>query len=194
MKGKATKVCGAKKRQGGECAKSAGWGTDHPGFGRCKLHGGSTTNLRKAAAKEQAAEAVALYGLAREIDPHAALLEELHRTAGHVAWLERVIHAGKLDADQSPTGRSRTVKLDQQVFGAGDQPSVWMELYHRERQHLRSVAKTCIDVGIEERRVQLAEQQGQLIATVLQGVLQDLGVANHPDASDVVRRHLSLVA
>lgn len=35
-------VCGAKKRQGeGDCTRPAGWGTDHVGQGRCKLHGGS---------------------------------------------------------------------------------------------------------------------------------------------------------
>lgn len=35
-------VCGATKRDGtGEpCAQPAGWGTDHVGEGRCKLHGG----------------------------------------------------------------------------------------------------------------------------------------------------------
>lgn len=38
-------ICGARKRGGdkkGEpCQRPAGWGTDHPGTGRCKLHGGS---------------------------------------------------------------------------------------------------------------------------------------------------------
>lgn len=34
--------CGAVRRQGGEpCGLRAGWGTDHLGVGRCKLHGGS---------------------------------------------------------------------------------------------------------------------------------------------------------
>lgn len=34
--------CGAKKRQGGEpCGQAAGWGTNHAGEGRCKLHGGN---------------------------------------------------------------------------------------------------------------------------------------------------------
>jgi len=33
--------CGAKKRQGeGFCTQASGWGTDHVGRGRCKLHGG----------------------------------------------------------------------------------------------------------------------------------------------------------
>lgn len=34
--------CGAKTRGGGLCRKGSGWGTDHPGQGRCKLHGGAT--------------------------------------------------------------------------------------------------------------------------------------------------------
>jgi hypothetical protein len=32
--------CGAKTRSGGTCGQKAGWGTDHVGEGRCKLHGG----------------------------------------------------------------------------------------------------------------------------------------------------------
>jgi hypothetical protein len=32
--------CGAKTRSGTPCQLPAGWGTDHPGEGRCKLHGG----------------------------------------------------------------------------------------------------------------------------------------------------------
>lgn len=35
-------VCGAKKRKGGICTRPAGWGTEHPGEGRCKLHSGSS--------------------------------------------------------------------------------------------------------------------------------------------------------
>lgn len=40
------RLCGARKRQprhlGERCARPAGWGTTHLGFGRCKLHGGAT--------------------------------------------------------------------------------------------------------------------------------------------------------
>jgi hypothetical protein len=39
-------LCDARKRQprypGETCARPSGWGTSHPGFGRCKLHGGAT--------------------------------------------------------------------------------------------------------------------------------------------------------
>jgi hypothetical protein len=38
--------CGARKRQpaypGETCARPAGWGTEHAGYGKCKLHGGAT--------------------------------------------------------------------------------------------------------------------------------------------------------
>jgi len=38
-------ACGAKTRAGTPCTLRAGWGTDHVGEGRCKLHGGKS--LRK---------------------------------------------------------------------------------------------------------------------------------------------------
>lgn len=44
-----SKNCGATTRQGTDCGHRAGWGTDHPGFGRCKLHGGATPTGRKHA-------------------------------------------------------------------------------------------------------------------------------------------------
>lgn len=36
-------LCGANRKQGrGPCREPAGWGTKHPGEGRCKLHGGKS--------------------------------------------------------------------------------------------------------------------------------------------------------
>lgn len=36
-------ICGARTHGNGEpCRRPAGWGTDHPGRGRCKLHGGAS--------------------------------------------------------------------------------------------------------------------------------------------------------
>ena len=36
------KKCGAKTRAGTPCKRPSGWGTDHVGEGRCKLHGGAS--------------------------------------------------------------------------------------------------------------------------------------------------------
>ncbi len=40
-------ICEAKTRSGTPCKLPAGWGTDHPGTGRCKLHGGKSTGPPK---------------------------------------------------------------------------------------------------------------------------------------------------
>ena len=188
------KHCGGQRSgqpKGVLCTRPKGWGTDHPGVGRCKRHGGATPNHRKAAAKESAEAAVALYGLPREIEPHEALLEELHRTAGHVAWLEQIIRAGEIAKELNPTGKRRAVKLDQAVFGGGDQPSVWLDLYERERKHLKDVAKTCIALGIEERRVQILEEQASWFAERQRLILTDLGIdPNERRVQEVVRLRL----
>jgi hypothetical protein len=155
------------------------------------MHGGRSPRVAAAAHRQQAAEAaeaaVVAYGLPREIDPHTALLEELHRTAGHVAWLGmKVADLGEGDMS-GPVGGSHG-------GWPSIEPHVWIRLYGEERRHLAHVAKTCVVVGIEERRVHLAEAQGELIAEVLRGVLADLGVADDPAVPAVVRRHLMLVA
>jgi hypothetical protein len=66
--------CGAQKRQGpGSCAKPAGWGTNHPGWGRCKLHGGSSPTGIRAAETARAKHAVVTFGLPIQVDALTAL-------------------------------------------------------------------------------------------------------------------------
>ena len=48
-------LCLATTRGGKKCQKRAGWGTSHPGTGKCKLHGGATVSHTAAAAKKVAA-------------------------------------------------------------------------------------------------------------------------------------------
>src|SRR5690349_4926946 len=89
-------LCGGKRRGEGAgklCTRPAGWGTDHAGTGKCKLHGGSTKSHTVAGQKALAEQAVKAFGLPREVDPRDALLEEVHRTAGAVAWLHEQVQA-----------------------------------------------------------------------------------------------------
>lgn len=163
----------------GLCHRPAGWGTDHPGIGACKLHGGSTKNHRTAANTERARQAVATYGLPREVAPDVALLEEVHRTAGHVAWLgERV---AELKADDLKWGTAEEVHKGSGEFPGTDRtdkavPNVWVQLYRDERKHLTDVCKAALAAGIAERQVRLAEQQGALLAGVIGRVLDRLGL------------------
>jgi hypothetical protein len=181
--------CGARTRAGGECAKQAGWGTpDRRTTGPCRLHGGATRSHRTAAGLAAARQAVITYGLPRDIDPRDALLEEVHRTAGHIAWL------GERVAAHTPA----------QLVGLADDPdedggpgvSRWLVLYQRERRHLREVARDAIAAGIEERRVKLAEEQGVLLAAAVRGILGDLNLSAEQWGlvPEVVPRHLRAVA
>ena len=173
--------CGRKKRDGNCCLNEAGKGTDHLGVGPCWLHGGRLPNVRKSAQHQIAREAVERLGLRREVDSHRALLEEVWRAAGWVDWLERQIR--QHDPDALATG-----ELPEDV-----RARYWLGRYDRERVRLVDASAAAIRAGVAERQVKIAEEQGRLIAEVIRGVLDDLGVSDRPDVGKLVRRHLELV-
>lgn len=185
--------CGAQNKRQGVCSKPAGWGTQHVGTGRCKLHGGSLPTHQKRAELESAVQAVHTYGLPIETDPHQALLDELYRTAGHVAWLGSVVAAIEDGSVVGPVGVEGMDAESGLVHHPEYKASVWVGLYQAERNHLTGVASACIKAGIEERRVRVAEQQGQLLAQVITAVLADLKVPLEK-ARPVIRKHLTLLA
>lgn len=193
--------CGARKRDGsgGHCTQTAGWGTDHVGIGKCRKHGGSTKNHVASAKTEMARLAVATYGLPREVDPAVALLEEVHRSAGHVAWLQQKV--AELDDEALVWGVTEEVNKTATEFSGIDvtsaaKPNVWLELYHRERKHLTDVCKAALAAGIAERQVRLAEQQGALLVGVIQRILDDLALTAEQRelVPTVVPRHLRAVS
>lgn len=156
------RVCGAKTPHG-PCQQWAGAGTSHKGQGNCKRHGGATPNHQVNVEKKQALERMRTYGEPIDTDPHAALLSEINRTAGHVAWLGEVV--GGFTGEQ---------ELEQKSGEWGYKPAVLVELYQGERQHLARVCKMAIDAGIAERQVRIAESQGALLADILRGIFEKL--------------------
>lgn len=177
-------TCGAKTRNGGACGKPAGWGTPHT-VGRCRLHGGSTRNHRKAAQRLEAERAVAAFGLPRNVDPGAALLEELHRTAGWVGWLtERV-------QEEGPDALAAVAYEDE---GAVSVTSPFYDLLDRERKQLVAVAAACIKAGVEERRLQMIEQSAAFAARAIRTALGNLGLdIDAPEIREAVTSALSVV-
>jgi hypothetical protein len=155
-----------------------------------------------------AERAVATYGLPREIDPRAALLEEVHRTAGHVAWLGQLVaeleHGGSgyrqdtiVDGEEERVVYVPLTGLKQlSKDGKFEKPSVWWEMMMAERKHLREVCRDAASAGVEERAVRLAEQQGVALAGAVRSILADLQLT--PDqlalVPAVVPRHQRAVS
>lgn len=95
--------CGARLRKDGKltgdtCPQIRGYGTDHPGYGRCKRHGGGSPGGKKFAAMQRAEEMVEarkremrFYGVRAAVDPETVLLEEMQYTAGVVRWLRDMV-------------------------------------------------------------------------------------------------------
>lgn len=187
--------CGGKRRRSPDlCTQAAGWGTSHPGVGRCKLHGGSTSSHVHAAQRAMAEHAVATYGLPRDIDPAEALLDEVRWTAGHVSWLRDRIQ--ELEQDALVWGVTEQVERTATEFAGTDTthkaiPSVWLDLYQKERKHLVDVCKAALAAGVEERRVRLAEQAGTQLAQVIRAVLTELGVADDPRVPGALQRAIT---
>lgn len=185
----------------------------------CPTHGGMAPQVRAARARrEQEAEAakqVATLGLPMDISPTEALLQEVQWTAGHVQWLRTKV--AELDEQALVWGTTRT---ETEVGGAlrigldGDDgvtsvdsapsnkviqtaaPSLWYDLYERERRHLVAVCSAALKAGVEERRVRLAESQGDLVATAIRRILDALALTPDQQAlvGTVVPRELRLIA
>lgn len=133
--------------------------------------------MKKAAAERteraEARRIVHTYGLPVETTPEQAILDEVHRTAGHIAWLAQRIR--ELDAQDLIWGKTK-VKTGGDDRGTTEEAGVhvWVKLYQTERAHLAKVSAEAIRVGIEERQVKLAEQQGGLLVDLIKGILADL--------------------
>ena len=182
------KVCGA-KTPNGPCQQWKGFKTSHPGTGRCNRHGGSTPNQTKAADQEIVEARMRTYGAPIETDPLTAILQEVARSAGHVAWLESKI-AGLRDGVQTKRGGEAIIEVT--MFGK--KPTVWMKLYQDERAHLARASKVALDNGVAEKMLDVMKQNGRALGEFVAAVLHDneLGLTTEQlkAAPGVVQRHM----
>lgn len=139
------------------------------------MHGGSARQVRKAAARRLAArEALSSLTMLGEpvadVDPATAVLEQISHAAGYVAWL-----------------RDRVRELDPAEVDQGS-ASPWLALYDSERDRLVKWSDLAVRLGIETRRIQLAEQTGGLVVGLLRSVLAELNLtpAQHAVVAQVV--------
>src|SRR5512133_2133387 len=135
--------CPRIKGDGTQCKRVAGHGTNHKGRGPCSSHGGRAPNWDKHFERETVEERMRTYGTPIDVEPHDALLQEVRRTAGHVAWLGGIVaellHEGdgyseSIDDDGKRTLRPRSGLKQMDTTGKFEKPSVWVEMYQEERR------------------------------------------------------------
>jgi len=152
--------CPARNLNGRMCSHRAGQGTKHPGLGTCIWHRGANRHVEEAwaMAQEIAAE--------RNITPQEALLGLVRTATSRPAYVDTII----------------TERLREHVAGGGDPLNPpdellkWMRQSRDERKLAATTAKQAVDAGVMvalERRLDL---EGELVATVLGGVLDSLNL------------------
>lgn len=96
------------------------------------------------------------YGAEQGINPFMALLAEVRRAAGHVAWLG-------VKVSEAPTDDSLL-----------DEWGPWLRLYQKERAALLKASETAVRLGLAERVVKVEERRAELVARVLLATLTAL--------------------
>ncbi len=185
-------------RAGRQCKQVAGWGTNHKGVGPCKAHGGSFPTVERHAerllADQAAVRQLAQFGMATtEADPETVLLDLVSEAAGNVMWLGNQVNALAEEREEA-SGTARWAKTTgyakgARLFGAkvavdaqgneheiGEEERAMVRLYGQWADRLAKYAKAALDAGIEKRRVEMAERQGETIVVVVNNVLVQLGL------------------
>lgn len=152
-------------RKGKRCWQNAGWGTDHPGFGPCKNHMGSTPAVSQAAHKQQAIEFARSLASELDLNPVEALLWAVRLSAGATSYWQ-----GLLDREDLPIEVALAVESS----------------YGAERERMAKTAALCIQAGLAERRIRIAEKQGEMMATILEAALEENGIK--PDKIEKIKR------
>lgn len=176
--------CGARKRQGsGLCAKPAGWGTSHPGFGSCKLHGGST-----AAGTKHAAEAESRHLLGRLVavrEPVQDPFVELRRIGAiALTWMEA--------CQEAITDLKNFRFLD--AKGA-EQLRSEIPMFERSMDRAANLLASIAKLGLDEREVAVSEAKATMLLRALEAGLAENGITG-PKAAAVKQatgRHLKLI-
>lgn len=179
-------LCGAKKKQDdGVCQKPAGWGTDHPGHGPCRLHGGATPTVAKSAREEQVkAEARRTLGRLQAV-PVDDPLTELKKLAGEaVAWKNLLAdHVAELE------------RLRYENPAGGEQVRGEIVLFERALDRCASILAAIARLNIDDRLARITERQADIVIRAIEAALETAGVRGEAavEARKVAARYLRAV-
>lgn len=178
------KYCGAKTRAGTPCRRPAGWGTDHVGEGRCKLHGGKSTgappekmkgnqNAKKHGffSKYIPQETLEIMGMLDEKSPADLIWDQIMIQYAAIIRAQQIMY---VESKNEIIKELRKVK-DGENFSekewefqfAWDRQANFLNAQSRAMSELRSLIKQFNEMATEddERRLKLEHMQAQIDKT-----------------------------
>lgn len=166
--------CGGTTRAKTPCTNGKGQGTEHPGYGYCEMHTGSTPNGNKHAETERRTlEQVRIEGqIASLLDAEAASLEGRDALEALAEILRKQWAWERLCwlmlSERSPDG----------LYGPdhnGDgRPDVLVSMHRDAARDVAVTAKLAKDAGLQERWIELAEEDSRRFVDALVMVVDAL--------------------
>lgn len=162
-------ICGAKTRAGTPCKQKAGWGTNHVGTGRCKLHGGKSTGPKDRAKasiskkKNKNSEKHGLYSrhLPREtleimnditdINPLEILWTNIKMQFASIIRAQKIMFVGdKDDHTTFKTGEQHGMEssgVQYDIHASWDKQASFMNSLSRSMGELRNMLKQYVELS-----------------------------------------------
>jgi hypothetical protein len=184
--------CGATTRSDTTCRRPSGWGTDHAGWGRCKLHGGSSPNHGVAAQMAQATATAQLFGVPRDVDPITGMLETYHQTMGvldaieamcmqllpaEVVWgITKEKRVGDEEGELTPAEREYAPGVN-----------IWVKLLSDWHDRAFSEAERILKLDLDSRRVELAQSHVAAMVAILLSPDMALSIEQRRTAARILR-------
>lgn len=152
----------------------------------CKFHGGGTKAARAAGARrvtEAAATAeAARFATRRDIHPADALLELVQWTAGEVDyWRTKVDQLGDDELAGMLTTKTEVGQDKGQPTALTTKEAaehIYLRMLAKASDRLATYAAAALRAGVDERRIRLAEAQGNAVAMVIRRILDALDLTD----------------
>lgn len=184
-------ICGAlKKADRVPCQHSAGYGTDHVGFGACKFHGGSVSSGRVGAARQEILEYVgkmkALGEIEAGVSPDEAMIEEIARAQSSVEWFDKQI--------KFMTSDENGVPLDGEAAQAVATSNAFNKIMYQwteQRRLLTTVTSMAVRAGLMQRSIEIQEMQAAAVLTAVLAVVGSPELGLQPQQVDYAKRMIA---
>lgn len=171
--------CSATARSGDRCRRSA-----IPGGTVCHYHGGASPKVREAAVRRL--ERARLEGQVRamldELDeppadhPIEALLDVMDRSAAMVLLLGAMVGELSIDRGDPAQGEGGASTLYGPDHLGDARAHVLLQLYGEWLDRKARVARLAVDANVEQRRMELGEQQAERIYGFIALAVLDVGL------------------